>query len=184
MSFTVIYDACVLYPAPLRDLLIRVANTGLVRARWSADILDECFRNILKNRPDLTDMQLRRTRNLMNDAIEDVEVSGYKPLIDSVILPDPNDRHVVAAAIKAGAQAIVTFNRKDFPQPALQAFDMEALSPDDFALDLLDLKRSCVEEVIRSQAAALRSPPTTYENLLDTLEKQGLRKTIAALRNG
>lgn len=69
MAFTVIYDACVLYPAPLRDLLIRLAQTGLIRAKWTNAILDECFDNILENRRDLTRGRLSRTRELINRAI-------------------------------------------------------------------------------------------------------------------
>lgn len=115
MAFVVIYDACVLYPAPLRDLLIRVARTGVVRAQWSNLILDECFRNILANRPDLSPGTLQRTRELMNKAVADSLVTGFEHLVDGLDLPDPDDRHVLAAAVRAGAQAIVTANLKDFP---------------------------------------------------------------------
>ena len=115
MAFVVLYDACVLYPAPLRDLLIRLANTGVVRARWSATILDECFRNILENRPDLKPESLERTRELMTQAVPDCMVTNFEGLIDALVLPDVDDRHVLAAAIRAGAQAIVTFNLADFP---------------------------------------------------------------------
>ena len=109
MAFIVLYDACVLYPAPLRDLLIRVAKTGVVRARWTDAILDECFRNILEQRPDLKPEALKRTRELMTQAVPDCLVTGFETLIDSLTLPDRDDRHVLAAAIRVGAQAIVTF---------------------------------------------------------------------------
>jgi predicted nucleic acid-binding protein len=132
MAFTVIYDACVLYPAPLRDLLIRLAAKGLVRARWTDRILDESFRNILANRPDLLPGSLDRTRELMNRALRDVLVTGYEGLIEGLNLPDPDDRHVLAAAIRAGAQVIVTMNLDDFPESALAPFSVEALHPDDF----------------------------------------------------
>ena len=104
MSFTVIYDACVLYPAPLRDLLVRLAMSGIVRARWTDEILDEVFRNLLEDRPDLDQARLQRTRELMNAAVSDVLVEDYHPLIDTLDLPDPHDRHVLAAAIRCGAQ--------------------------------------------------------------------------------
>jgi hypothetical protein len=139
MAFIVIYDACVLYPAPLRDLLIRVAKTGVVRARWSNAILDECFRAITRDRPDLAAEKLVRTRELMNSAIPDVLVSGYEELIPGIDLPDPDDRHVVAAAIRAGAQGIVTLNLKDFPRDRLKPLGLEAVHPDDFAMDSIDL---------------------------------------------
>jgi hypothetical protein len=64
--FTVIYDACVLYRAPLRDLLMRLALTDLYRARWSDQIHDEWISAVLRNRPDLSRQQLERTRSLMN----------------------------------------------------------------------------------------------------------------------
>ncbi len=100
MAFVVLYDACVLHPAPVRDLLIRLGRTGLVRARWSAPILDECFRSILERRPDLLPEALARSRQLMTEAIPDCIVSDFESLIEGLSLPDANDRHVLAAAIK------------------------------------------------------------------------------------
>ena len=118
MAFIVLYDACVLHPAPLRDLLIRIANTGVVHARWSERILDECFRSILTRRPALKPDALARTRELMNDSVSDCLVEGFENLIDDLSLPDLDDRHVLAAAIRAGAQVIVTANLRDFPANA------------------------------------------------------------------
>lgn len=139
MAFVVVYDACVLYPAPLRDLLMRLAVKGLVRARWTEQILDECFRNILAKRPDLNASSLQRTRDLMNQSIRDVMVTGHEGLISSLELPDRDDRHVLAAAIRAGAQVIVTANLSDFPDHKLEAYSVEAQHPDEFVLHLLDL---------------------------------------------
>ena len=107
MAFTVVYDADVLYPSTLRDLLIRLAQAGLVQAKWTDQILDETFRNTQRNRPDLDPRNLDRTRELMLRAVRDCLVKGYEPLIDVLDLPDPDDRHVLAAAIKARAQLIV-----------------------------------------------------------------------------
>jgi hypothetical protein len=182
MAFVVIYDACVLYPAPLRDLFVRLGMVGIVRARWTESILDECFRSILEQRPDLKAEQLVRTRDLMREAIADCTVTGYEHLIDGLKLPDADDRHVLAAAIRAGAQAIVTFNLKDFPQLALAPYDVEALHPDEFVLDLLDLAPAAVANVIRDQAASLKSPPRTIAELLDTLRDNGLVQAVAKLR--
>lgn len=115
MSFIVIYDANVLYPNSLRDLLIRVAQAGLVEAKWTEKILDETFSSLRRVRTDLDPAKLDRTRQLMNRAIRDVLVTGYEPLVEVLDLPDPDDRHVLAAAITARAQVIVTDNLKDFP---------------------------------------------------------------------
>lgn len=131
MAFIVVYAACVLFPAPLRDLLIRVARAGVVQAHWSDDILDESFRSILRERPELAPEALERTRTLMNTALPDARVTGYERLVDSLELPDPDDRHVLAAAVRIGAQAIVTFNLKDFPATALEPLGIEAKHPDD-----------------------------------------------------
>lgn len=110
MRFVVVYDACVLYPAALRDFLIRLATTRLFAARWSEQIHEEWMRNVQAKRPDLTGAQLKRTRDLMDDAVPDCLVSGHERLISSLELPDPDDRHVLAAAIVAHAQMIVSFN--------------------------------------------------------------------------
>ena len=182
MAFVVLYDACVLYPAPLRDLLIRLANTGIVLARWSATILDECFRNILANRPDLRPEALDRTRDLMRQAVPDCMVSGFEDLIEGIELPDPDDRHVLAAAIHAGAQAIVTFNLADFPEKKLASYDIEAKHPDDFVLDTIDLAPGLATAVVCQQANALKSPPRSVGELLETLRDQGLVRSVAKLR--
>src|SRR3954447_19183200 len=94
VSFVVLYDANVLYPSSLRDLLIRVAQAGLVQAKWTDTILDETFRNLKANRPDLDPERIDRTRELMNKAVRDALVTGFEPLIDVVELPDADDRHV------------------------------------------------------------------------------------------
>ena len=94
--FTVIYDSCVLYPAPLRDFLIQLALSGLYRACWTDHIHKEWIENVLKSRPDLNRTQLTRTKELMNTAIPDAMVSSYEHFIETIVLPDPNDRHVVA----------------------------------------------------------------------------------------
>ena len=182
MAFVVIYDACVLYPAPLRDLLLRVARTGLVRARWSEAILDECFRNILETRPELKPESLERTRSLMNRAVADCVVEGYEGLVDGLVLPDPNDRHVLAAAIRAGAQMIVTFNLKDFPDDVLAAYGIEAKHPDEFLIDQIGLAPGALVRVIIEQCQALKNPPRSVADVLDTLRDCGLVQAVAKLR--
>lgn len=182
MAFVVVYDACVLHPAPLRDLLIRVANAGIVQGRWSERILDECFTSILRQRPDLKPAQLERTRALMLDAVPDCLVTGFEPLEAALGLPDPDDRHVLAAAIRGNAQVIVTFNLTDFPTAALAPYDIEAKHPDDFLLESLDLAPAAVTACLVEQVAALQNPPKTVGDVLDTMRDLGLVRTVARFR--
>lgn len=182
MPFIVVYDANVLYPNSLRDLLIRVAQAGLVQAKWTEKILDETFDNLKQKRPDLDPTKLDRTRQLMNRAIADVLVADYEPLIDVLDLPDLDDRHVLAAAIKANAQLIVTENTKDFPPGTLSAWNIEARNADDFMLDLIDLNQQTVYAQVQRMADARQNPPGTVEDVLDSLEHVGLLGSVAALR--
>ena len=180
--FTVVYDACVLYPAPLRDFLMRLALTDLFRARWSDMIHDEWIRNVLAQRSDLKPEDLERTRSLMNAHVRDCLVTGFEHLIPSVELPDPDDRHVVAAAIHSGASLIVTFNLKDFPAEQLQRYNLAAQHPGDFIFDLLDLHPAQVCEAAANHRRSLKNPPKTADEYLDTLLKQGLTQTVGLLR--
>jgi predicted nucleic acid-binding protein len=182
MGFVAVYDACVLYPAPLRDLLVRIGMTGLVQAKWTNDILDECFHAILEHHRELTLERLERTRTLMNRAIRDVLVDGYQGLVDTLKLPDPKDRHVLAAAIRCGAQCIVTTNLKHFPKKALAPFDVQALHPDEFILDLLDLAPGVILKVLDQQAQALKNPPLELADVLNALENNGLVQSMAEVR--
>lgn len=181
--FTVIYDACVLYPAPLRDLLMHLALTGAYRARWSEQIHDEWTRNVLRNRPDVSEIQLYRTVGLMNRAIPDSLVNDYEPLVQGLDLPDEDDRHVLAAAIKCGASVIVTYNLKDFPAEILKRFEIEALHPDVFLSDIWDLDQAAVLKAVQKQRAALNNPVYSPRELLDILLKQRLPETVKHLSN-
>jgi hypothetical protein len=108
-NFIALYDACVLYPAPLRDFLMHLAMTGLFRAKWTDQIHEEWISNLLLNRPDLTRQQLERTKELMNRHSEECLVDNYESLIESLELSDPNDRHVLAATIKSNSAGIRLF---------------------------------------------------------------------------
>lgn len=183
-SFTALYDANVLYSAPLRDLLMRLALTGLFRAKWTEDIHAEWTRNLLANRPDITREQVDRIKRLMNEHTKDALVEGYQPLIPAIQdLPDPDDRHVLAAAIVGRANVIVTYNLKDFPQPALALFGIEAQHPDEFIRHLIDLNEIAVCTAVQQQRLALKNPPKSVEELLDILALQELPLTVAALRD-
>ncbi len=182
-EFTALFDACVLYPAPLRDLLVRLARTGLFRAKWTEEIHDEWIRNLLKNRPDLQPERLQRTKHLMNIAVRDCLVQSYEALIPSLVLPDKDDRHVLAAAIEAQAQVLVTYNLVDFPRESLAQHGIEPQHPDQFVTSLIDLSPMLVCQTVKQQRLGLVNPPTSLEELLDIYEEQGLTQTVIQLRN-
>lgn len=183
MSFTVVYDADVLYPAPLRDLLLQLATTGTFRAHYTEQILDEVFRNLTANRPDLDPDRLRATRTDMETAVRGALITGHMRLLESVTLPDPNDRHVLAAAIRAGAQVIVTLNTRHFPAESLAELDIEAQHPDIFVDHLADLTPGTVVQAIKAISSRLRNPAKTPIQVLETLEERsGLVQTAARLR--
>jgi predicted nucleic acid-binding protein len=175
-------DANVLYPAGLRSFLIYLALIGLFQPKWSKDVHEEWISNLLINRPDLTRRQLERTRRLMDKHTPGAVVKGYASLIPGLTLPDPNDRHVLAAAIRAGANIIVTKNLRDFPLPNVQRFNIEPLHPDVFILHLIELAPGQVHDAAEAHRKSLKNPPLTVANYLSMLEIQGIPRTAAALR--
>jgi len=181
-SSTAIYDACVLYPAPLRDLLMQLALTDLYKARWTNEIHDEWIRNCLANQPTIQPERLERTRSLMNTHVRDCLVDGYQHLIDSLQLPDTNDRHVLAAAITCGADIIITFNLKDFPSSSLSLYNIEAQHPDMFISSLFDLDTPLVCKAVNTVYNRLKNPPLSKEQYLENLLRQQLPKTISLLK--
>ncbi len=180
--FTVVYDACVLYPAPLRDLLMRLALTDLYRARWSDQIHEEWITAVLRNRSDLSRAQLERTRSLMNAHVRDALVDGHQSLIPALELADPDDRHVLAAAIQCGADLILTFNLEDFPEQTLGSYGISACHPDPFLVNQLNLDSERVCAAMHAHRASLKNPPKTVEEYLATLEEQGLRGFSQSMR--
>lgn len=170
-----------MYPAPLRDFLMELATAELFQARWTDQIHEEWIENLLKDRPELERDRLNRTRNLMNQSVMDCLVEGHDYLIPSIDLPDPNDRHVVAAAIHSRADAIVTFNLKDFPKESLEKYNLEAIHPDDFIKYQLDLNGALVLTATRTCRTRLKNPPKDTDAYLETLRAQSLPKTVDAL---
>jgi predicted nucleic acid-binding protein len=181
-AFTAFYDASVLYPSELRNLLMHLALTGLFRAQWSAAVHDEWIRALLRHRPDLSREKLERTRMLMDKHAADALVTGYEELIEGLSLPDPDDRHVLAAAIRGRADVIVTSNLRDFPSDLLEPYGIEAQHPDKFILNLLDLAPGIVAAAARDHRESLRNPPKTIEEYVNGLEAQGLTQTASVLR--
>lgn len=158
-----------------------LALSGRFRARWSLEIHNEWKRNLLKNRPDLTAEQLDRTSELMDHAIPDACVTGYENLVEGLMLPDMNDRHVLAAAIRCNASVIVTFNKKDFPCTLLEPFGLEAQHPDEFVDDLFNLDPAAVVCAAQRQRKQLKMPPMDVGTYLDLLLRQGLVRSVEAL---
>jgi predicted nucleic acid-binding protein len=187
--FSVILDACVLYPAVVRDAVMRLALTDLFKARWSDDIHNEWITALLRETKEDGSQRykediLYRTRDLMDKGVRDAKVSGYEYLIPSIELPDPDDRHVVAAAIHAKADAIVTYNLKDFPQDYLaENFDIEIIHPDDFFRSQFDLNTGLAVKAFQNQFSSLKKPPLTSEEFITRLQKVQLIQTASFLKD-
>jgi predicted nucleic acid-binding protein len=177
-----VYDSCVLYPAPLRDLLMHLALTDLFQAKWTESIHQEWMKNVLADRPDLTLTQLQRTRELMDKHIRDCIVTGYENLIPTLSLPDSNDHHVLAAAICAQASVIVTYNLKDFPSKATSTYGIEAWHPDDFISYLIEIAPGAVCTAVQKLRATLKNPIIEIKRYLEILERQSLPRTVAKLK--
>lgn len=165
-SFGVVLDANILFPASLRDTLLRAADAGLYRLQLTDDILEETRRNLVKK--GMPEVKAQRIVDVIKDIYSDAFVSDHHLLIGSM----PNqekDKHVLAAAVKSRAQVIVTKNLRDFPDEALASFEVEAQSPDDFLIHLFYLDRDLIIKILLEQAGDLRNPSKTVFELLDTL---------------
>lgn len=181
-SFCAFLDASVLYPVSLRNLLMRLTLAGLYQARWSAHVHEEWIRAVLRDNPSVPPTRLHELRDAMDERAGDALVTDYEALIDSLILPDPNDRHVLAAAIVGRADVIVTRNLRDFPNTALDPYNIEAQHPDEFIRHLLDLAPLVVVDAVRAQQDRLLNPPVAMPELLTLFERVGLIETVIELR--
>lgn len=161
---------------------MHLALADLVRAKWTDAIHDEWIRSVLRDRPDLTPQQLERTRALMNAHVRDCLVQDYEHLIPTLNLPDVDDCHVLAAAIRSGADVIVIYNLTDFPAESLAKYDLEVQHPDQFVLRLLELAPNAVCAALRRQRQNLKNPPRSAADLLATLERQELSQSARRLR--
>lgn len=161
---------------------MHLAVLDLFRAKWTERIHAEWIENLLADRPDLTADRLDRTRRLMNSHTRDCVVEGYEDLIDTLSLPDANDRHVLAAAICSEADIILTFNLKDFPSKKLSAYNLGAQHPDDFIISLLKDDQESVCEAAERHRSSLQNPPKTRQEYLSTLMRQNLPNTCELLQ--
>lgn len=160
---------------------MRLALTDLFKAHWTARIHDEWIEALLRQGKHKRE-QLEHVRNLMDAHVRDALVTGYEPLIEELSLPDPDDRHVLAAAMRCGADAIVTFNQKDFPSDALKTYAIDVIHPDDFVCYQLDLSPPVCCKAIRAQRMALKNPKVDVDTFLSTLQKQQLPQTVSQLK--
>jgi predicted nucleic acid-binding protein len=169
VAYSVVLDACVLYPASLRDTLLRFAHAEFYDVLWSARILDEAERNLIDD-GRVSAEGAHRLRSKMAEAFDGACVGAATIAgLESAMTNDPKDRHVLAAAVASQAQAVITMNLKDFPEAASALYGIEILHPDEFLMVLYGLDSELAVDIITSQAGALRNPPLTVEDLLDKL---------------
>ena len=179
MSFPAFFDTCVLYSGVLNDLLLRLAERGAFRPLWSSDVMAELRKNLVRRFPeDAVDRRLAA----MQRAFPDAMVDGYENLV-SGMLCDPKDRHVLAAAVRANAELLVTFNLRDFPSASTEAFDVEVVNPDDFLLDQLDLFPGLTLRALRDLVDDYSNPEISLEELLQRLSRAGVPKFAQELNS-
>jgi predicted nucleic acid-binding protein len=154
----------------LRDTLLRAAEAGLYRPYWSQEILDGATRNLVAT-GRMTEEQSIKLQSQIQRAFPQAMVEVPDALIESMT-NDPGDRHVLAVAVFAGASMIVTFNLKDFSENALEPWQIEAQHPDTFLCNLCDFFPEAVIRLVERQAKALRNPPQTVTDILQSLRRQ------------
>ncbi len=160
-------DANVLYPAYLRDLLLRLSQIGIYQPRWSAEILDEVARNVKKGRDASGRAKVDCMISLMREHFEEAEVAGYKSIIPAMT-NDPKDRHVLAAAIVGGADVIVPSNLKHFPPHSRGPYNIAAEGPDEFLLRRWEQSDpDQIVRMLRRWTDELRRQPDTLEGVLE-----------------
>lgn len=171
-SFLVLLDACVLYPASLRDTLIRAGRAGFYQPYWTDQILDEAVRNLIKD-GRVTKTQAEHLISQMKKALPaaTIPLANYASLIPAME-NDPGDRHVLAAAVANKVQVIVTSNLKHFPDSVLEKYNVEAQSPDEFLVYQSDFNPQLMAAILEEQAKNLKKPPVSVEQLMEALGKQ------------
>ena len=178
-----VYDACVLYPFHTRNLLVQCAVDRLVDVRWTDEIHDEWMRSLAANTPGLSLERLQWTRDLMKAAVPTADIQGYAQHLQGIKLPDPDDRHVVAAGIAGGASVIVTWNVRDFPEAELARYGMLRETPDEVVVGLHGAAPSAVLASAANARLSLRVSTPTAGEFVAALDQQGLVGFAAILRD-
>lgn len=176
-TFTVFIDANVFFGARLRSLVLFMAQSNMFRARWSERVHEEWMRNLIAKRRDIDWSKLETIRDFMNEAVPDSLVAGYEDLIPNLTLPDPDDRHILAAALKTRADMILTFNVRDFPTHIIEPFNIEIYHPDDFLQDLFGISKDLFIDFVREDFLHYKTPPLTFDRYIEDLRKAGVPKT-------
>lgn len=174
-------DASVLYPSTIRSVLMFLAAFDAFQARWSEDVHREWTTALGRDRPDLDAKRIARTRALMVAHLPNAMVTGYQRRMGSLVLPDPNDRHVLAAALHCKAHVIVTTNLKHFPKAVLSSHGISAQHPDAFVCDLIDADSDRAFLAFAADRARLVSPPHSVAEYIAGIETGGLKKSAAML---
>lgn len=171
--FTAVLDANVIYPFTLRDVLLTLAEREFFRPTWSQEILDEATRNLLAD-DVMGEDQARQLVAQMNIAFDDALVDG-RAVNDLVpaMTNDPKDRHVLAAAVVCGADAIITQNLRDFPGDACAPHGVDVLSPDEFLSSMFDMNPSLVADAITWMANQRKNPPLSLRDISSRLSRTG-----------
>ena len=184
--FTAFVDACSLVSPLRRNLLLSLAEGEFFRLRWSARVLEvehAITRSYAKKEVEDGAERAAKARRAMERAFEEAVVSGYEDLQPGLgELPDANDAHVIAAAVKTRASVIVTENLRDFPERILKPLDLEAKTADEFIADTVDLDIGWAIPIIRRMRERLKRPEKTAEALLLAMEASGLTHTVDSLR--
>ena len=180
--YTAVLDACVLFSRLQRDVLLSLAHADLYTARWTQEIEHEWASSLVKKYPDAAD-KIPRLVEHMREAIPDCLIVDYAPLIASIQLPDERDRHVLAAAIRGNADAIVSLNTKDFPASVLATFDIEIQTPDQFVLNQIMLNPPKALMAIKKKRERWERPSMLAADMVDLFEKRQLPQTAAHLRD-
>lgn len=176
-------DACALVPIATCDTMLRMADAGAFQPLWSARVIEEALRALSRIHSSVEPNRLQNRFTSMNQAFRHALVSGWEPLEASIRLPDPDDRHVVAAALRGRADVVVTENVRDFPHSMLSRLGLEAIRVDDFLLRLLEDHPKTTRHVLAEQATALSNPRVSTSELLLMLERAGAPAFAAAVRS-
>jgi len=175
-------DACVLVPISLTNVIRTAAEHDLVQPYWPSTVVEEAVLAIAEMRPGLGEDRIRRRFTAMNSAFPGASVTAGTSTLDDYYFPDPDDKHVAAAAMAAGAQTVVTANTKDFPKPLIHRLGLSVMTPDDLLLALLEDDTEAMTSVVVEITEALNNPARTKDDILVSLRLAGAPRFATKVR--